>query len=260
MKLGMRRHKQARAAAQVSFEALPPDIASKLRQAVRRIRSIIWMRGLLAVVAAAAIAILAIMAVDAMVMIYASGIRWAMWSCGVAAVAATAFHMLARPLSKPFTPARIAAMIERNHPELEERLSTVVELISQPGTAAEGSSQLLDVLTGDAVRDVMHVSPAREFTTRTVKPKLVVAAAALGLIALLFAIWPKSMSRLVLRTVLPSAQVDNLYADNLSVSPGDAYVLEGEPLAFELAIKGGYPQQAFLRTQAAPGTPPVKED
>ena len=251
MKLGMRRHKQARAAAQVSFEALPPDIASKLRQAVRRIRSIIWMRGLLAVVAAAAIAILAIMAVDAMVMIYASGIRWAMWSCGVAAVAATAFHMLARPLSKPFTPARIAAMIERNHPELEERLSTVVELISQPGTAAEGSSQLLDVLTGDAVRDVMHVSPAREFTTRTVKPKLVVAAAAFGLIALLFVIWPQSMSRLVLRAVLPSAQVDNLYADNLSVSPGDAYVLEGEPLAFELAIEGGYPQQAFLRTQAA---------
>ena len=111
MKLGMRMHKQARAAAQVSFEALPPDIASKLRQAVRRIRSIIWMRGLLAVVAAAAIAILAIMAVDAMVMIYASGIRWAMWSCGVAAVAAK----VAKDKEPPLMAASSAKKASRNN-------------------------------------------------------------------------------------------------------------------------------------------------
>ncbi len=248
MKIGMRKTGQADASA-VSFDALPADIAAKLRQTARRIQAIIWMRGLLAVVAALAVSILAIMAVDAMVTIYASGVRWALWGCGVAAVAATAFRMLVRPLSKPFTPARLAALIERNHPELEERLSTVVELLSEPGTVAEGSSQLLEVLTVDAVRDVMHVSPRREFTARTVKPKLVAAAIALGVLALLFAIWPKSMGRLVLRAVLPSAQVDNLYAENLAVTPGDAFVLKGQPLAFELAIAGGHPQRAFLRTQ-----------
>ncbi|MGI5870015.1 MAG: hypothetical protein ACOX9C_11300 [Kiritimatiellia bacterium] len=247
MKERIRRWFESHREARMAYAALPPDIERKLRQAVRRIRSIVWLRGLLAVVAAAAIAILAIMAVDAMVMIYTSSIRWAMWGCGVAAVCATAIHMLARPLSKPFTPVRIAAMIERNRPEIEERLSTVVALLSNPETMAEGSSQLLEVLTDDAVRDVKDVSPRREFTMRTVKPKFIAAAAALGVIALLFAIWPKSMSRLVLRAVLPSAQVDNLYADNLSVSPGDAYVLEGAPLPFELAIKGGYPQQAYLR-------------
>ena len=256
MKIGMRKTGQADASA-VSFDALPADIAAKLRQTARRIQAIIWMRGLLAVVAALAVSILAIMAVDAMVTIYASGVRWALWGCGVAAVAATAFRMLVRPLSKPFTPARLAALIERNHPELEERLSTVVELLSEPGTVAEGSSQLLEVLTVDAVRDVMHVSPRREFTARTVKPKLVAAAIALGVLALLFAIWPKSMGRLVLRAVLPSAQVDNLYAENLAVTPGDAVVIQGAPVVAEPPLPREVVSQQAIGAQYTDPTMPT---
>lgn len=233
----------------ISFDKLPPDIARKLKQAVLRIQSIIWLRGLLAVTAALVIAILSIAAVDAMVMIYSSGVRWVMWGCGLFAVAATAVHMLMRPLSRPFTPRRVAAMIEQSHPELEERLSSVVELISNPGTLETGSSQLLDVLTSDAVADVKTVSIKQDFTNRTVKPKLIAAAASFSILALLFVSWPESMGRLIVRAVIPSAEVDNIYADNLGVTPGDTVVLRGQPLAIELAIFGGFPGQAYLRSQ-----------
>ncbi|MCL2429845.1 MAG: CBS domain-containing protein, partial [Alphaproteobacteria bacterium] len=66
-----------------------------------------------------------------------------------------------------FTPGRIAAFIEAQHPELEERLSTVVEILSQPDRAEEGMNQLLNVLTNAAVADAKKVSPRKEFTTRT---------------------------------------------------------------------------------------------
>ncbi len=231
----------------ISFDKLPPDIAAKLRQAATRIKTIIWMRGALAVLAALMISVLSIMAIDAMVLIYSSAARWVMWVCGVSACVVTAVHALVRPLSRPFTPSRIAALIEQNHPELEERLSTVVELISAPGGADAGSAQLLGVLTDAAIADVKNVSPKREFTNRTVKPKLVVALGALAVLALLFAIWPESTGRLIIRAVVPSAQVDNIYADNLGVTPGDKVLLKGQPLAIELAIYGGFPGIAYLR-------------
>lgn len=233
----------------ISFDKLPPDIAAKLRQAARRIKTIIWMRGSLAVLATLTISILAIMAIDAMVMIYSSAVRWGMWLCGLSACTMTAIHILVRPLSRPFTPGRIAALIEQNHPELEERLSTVVELISAPGGADAGSAQLLGVLTDAAIADVKTVSPRREFTNRTVKPKLFTALGALSILVVLFAIWPESTGRLIVRAVVPSAQVDNIYSDSLGVTPGDKVILKGQPLAIELAIYGGFPGIAYLRRE-----------
>lgn len=114
--------------APVSFENLPPEISSKLKQSVARVRRIIWVRGLAATLATLFIALILIMAIDAMVVIINPFIRWGLWLVGVAAVVITARTMILKPLSKPFTPRRIAALIEQNHPELEERLSTVVEL------------------------------------------------------------------------------------------------------------------------------------
>ncbi len=233
----------------ISFDKLPPDIAAKLRQAALRIKTIIWMRGTLAVLATLLIAVLSIMAIDAMVMIYSSAVRWGMWLCGISACTFTALHMLVRPLSRPFTPGRIAALIEQNHPELEERLSTVVELISVPGGADEGSAQLLGVLTDAAIADVKTVSPKREFTNRTVKPKLFAMLGALSILVILFAIWPESTGRLIIRAVVPSAQIDNIYAANLGVTPGDKVILKGQPLAIELAIYGGFPGTAYLRRE-----------
>ena len=233
----------------IPFERLPRPIARKLRQAASRIRRIVLLRGSLAVLATAVIAVLCIMAVDSMVVITEPLVRWALWAVGVAAVAVVAHASLVRPLSRRLTPARLAALIERNHPELEERLSTVVELMASPDSLAEGSEELMKVVTDAAVTDVGGISLRNEFTIRTVKPKLVLAAAAIGVLAALWAIWPESVGRLVKRAIDPAARVDNLFASNLHVSPGSAVVLLGEPFSVDLAIVGGFPGQAYLRTR-----------
>ena len=231
-----------------AYEDLPPAIASKLRSSARRVKRIVVIRGIFTTVAVFVAALLLAMAIDAMVVIFSPYVRWGIWAAVVGATLYTANRAIRRPLSRPFTPARIAALIEQNHPELEERLSTVVELTGMDeGTAA--SKRLMEVLTKDAVVDAGKVSPSKEFSARTVKPRFLAAVAALAIVGALVAAFPQAMGRLITRAVMPSAEVDNIYASSLSVTPGDAVILEGAPLTVQLAVKAGFPSKAYIRTR-----------
>ena len=231
----------------MKYKNIPPQIAAKLNESVGRVRRILLVRGICATLAVFVASVLSIMAIDAMVTIYVSWVRWLLWACCVAATAAVAWFALIKPLRRKFTAAEIAALIERNHPELEERLSTVVEL-AQAGDLSS-SSRLMEEITKDAVKDVQTVSPKKEFTGRTVKPRFIAAAIAVGILLLLFAAFPDATLRLATRALVPSAEVDNIYASSLKVSPGDKVILEGTPLALSLAVSEGFPSRAFVRTR-----------
>ena len=237
----------------VHIKQLPPALAATLRQATRRIRRILFLRGLLAVAATALIALLIIMAVDAAVVIYNPVIRWGLSLAGLAAVLWVAGRVLVRPLTQRFSPSRIAALIEQRHPELEERLSTVVELMAMPETYGRGSEQLVSLITEAAEADARQVTPKQEFTGRTVKPKLIAAAVATMILGALFAAFPHHAALLALRALAPFAEIDNVFAKNLTVAPGSAIVLLGEPLEVELAVMNTFSGQPYLRRQFTKG-------
>ena len=237
----------------VHIKQLPPALAVTLRQATRRIRRILFMRGILAVAATALIALLLVMAVDAAVVIYNPAIRWGLSLAALAAVLWVAARVLVRPMAQRFSPSRIAALIEQRHPELEERLSTVVELMAMPETYGRGSEQLVALITEAAEADARAVAPKREFTGRTVKPKLTAAAAAMLILGALFAMFPSHTALLALRALAPFAEIDNVFAKNLSVAPGSAIVLLGEPLEVSLAVENAFSGQPYLRRQLAKG-------
>ena len=230
---------------------IPAEIAAKLDQSLARVRRILLFRGACAVVATAVVAMLLHMAVLAMLGEIPAAAGWAIWACAVAAVAAVAYVALVRPLSRRFTAAEVASLIERNHPELEERLSTVVEL-AEAGDA-EASAGLVAEITSAAVRDAGSVSPKREFTSRTVKPRLAAAAAALLVLAALFAAFPKSARLLMVSAVYPSAEVANIYASDLRVAPGDATVLSGSPFSISLVDSSGGSSKAYVVTEQEGG-------
>jgi hypothetical protein len=179
----------------VHMDQLPPELSATLQRATRRIKRILLLRGLLAVTATALLALLAIIAIDASFVIYSELLRVGLSLIGLSAVAWVATRQLVRPLLQPYSPAKIATLIEQRHPELEERLSTVVELLALPETRERGSAQLVSLITEAAEADARKVSPAREFTGRTIKPKLIVAGVATGIILVLFAVWPSQLSR-----------------------------------------------------------------
>ncbi len=231
---------------------LPPAIAATLRKALRRIRAILWTRGLLATAAAALGAILALMAVDAAFPIYSTAARWCLSSTGLAATLLVAWRTLVRPLSRPFTPARIAAILEARHPELEERISTVVELLSSPHDAHSDlrSGELFDVLSREAEADASAVSPRNEFSTRSIRPFLAAFAAIAAVFAALFFAAPDLVRRLFVRAIAPYAELDNAFGGALHVRPGDAICLRGEPFTVELDVEPGLIGHAYIRSRA----------
>lgn len=230
-----------------NYANIPPEIARKLDESVGRVRNIIRFRGICATVAVLVASMLGIMAIDAMVTIFSSFVRWTLWFVGAAGTGAVAWFALLKPLRRKFTAAEIAALIERNHPELEERLSTVVEL-AQTGEI-EASKELMAAITKDAISDAVKVSPQKEFTNRTVKPRLIAAGAAVAILLGLFAAFPQATLRLATRAIAPAAEVDNVYASSLSVSPGDLVVLQGSSVTVNLAVEGGFPSKAYVRTK-----------
>ena len=229
-------------------KAIPAAIEKILKASLHRIRRIVAFRGVCATLAVLIASVLAIMAIDAMVTIYSSWVRWLLWSGAIAATGSVAWSALIRPLRKKISLADVALLIERNHPELDERLSTVVELAQEGRAADVWSKELVAEITKGAISDVAKVSPKKEFTTRTVKPRFIAAAAAIFILGVLFAVFPTATARLVARAILPSAEVDNIYASSMQVAPGDAVLLAGSSFKVSLAVDGGFPSKAFVRT------------
>ncbi|HUG18478.1 MAG TPA: hypothetical protein VMM56_05835, partial [Planctomycetaceae bacterium] len=65
---------------------------------------------------------------------------------------------------------------------------------------------------------------------------LITASTAVGTLLLLFAIWPSKTSQLLARIVAPFANIGNVQATDMTVTPGDTVVAAGDPLRIELAI------------------------
>ena len=227
---------------------IPPAVAKILKASLFRIRRILLVRGVCAMLAVFIASVLAIMAIDAMVTIYSGWVRWLLWCGAVVGTAAVAWFSLIKPLRRKISLSDVALLIERNHPELEERLSTVVELAAEGRDGEVWSKELVKEITKSAISDAAKVSPKKEFTSRTIKPRFIAAAAAVLVLLGLFAAFPTATSRLVARALVPSAEVDNIYASSLKVAPGDQVLLAGSSFKVSLAVDGGFPSKAFVRT------------
>ncbi|MDY7011385.1 MAG: hypothetical protein SVV80_11645, partial [Planctomycetota bacterium] len=217
--------------------SLPAPIEATLRNLIRRARAAIIVRGVLLTLAAAILAMLASMGIA---VIWLPTETWQHYALtflwlGVAAAAASAW--LIRPLAKSFSLAGIARVIEQRHPELQERISSTVELLSS-GDSPEirGSQTLIDALVAEAVGDARAVRAKREITFRKVRPPLYVLGGAVAVIVILLSLYPRPVGRLLAKTVAPYLNLPNIYADSLRITPGDCVLAEGMPLDVTVSV------------------------
>jgi len=238
----------------LAMSKLPPEITGRLRVMIRRVRRIIFLRGLLTSVAVLLGCSLAIMAIDAGVMIFSSGLRWALSLTGLVFVLATAWSSLVRPLMQPLSLTLMARVLETRHPELQERISSALELLAMGGgAAAAGSEQLIQLLARDAQADISGVQARHEFTGRSLKPALVSAGVIVGIFVLLFVVWPKQTSLLFTRAVAPYANLAGLQGAGLEVEPGDVIRLEGTALGIRLSAKDRPRARAVVHMEMSSG-------
>jgi hypothetical protein len=224
--------------------ALPRSIRATLRRLIRRARWVIFLRGICAVAAVATLAVLLVMAVDVAFTFTAPWPRWAMSCTALAFTLLAAALLLVRPLARSFTLSGIARAVESNHPELQERISSAVELLSsKDAPEVRGSQALIEAVVAGASEDVRLLRPRREVTLRGARPFILAAIVTLGVLAALMYFWPHVTGRLLARAVAPFMNLPNVAADELTVSPGDTVIKPGESLRVDvstanLAVRG----------------------
>jgi hypothetical protein len=161
--------------------------------------------------------------------------RWAMFGAWVLGSLASVVIGL-RPLLRKIGLVQVARWIEGRHPEIEERMSTVLELAGGRGGVSEG---LLEELAKSAGEDVDKVDARAELKAvgaakKWARPALLLSAAFL----LLFAAWPKEVGRLAVRAVAPFSTLGNAAAVKFSLKPGNVELLEGDALDIAVSYDG----------------------
>lgn len=244
---------------EAAFSQLPAPIRDRLGSMIRRVRRLFLIRGLCATLAVALGSLLAIMLVDASVTLFSATSRWALSLGGLSITLVAAWWFLLRHLSRRLTLTEMARIIEIRHPELQERISTAVELLSSNDPESiKGSEELIGAVVDSAIVDVEAVDPKIEFkSARTAKPASIALALAL-IIGLALLIWPSQSWILLQRAVAPFLNIGNVYANSLEVDPGDLQVAEGEPVTIKLTTKNKKLKRAEIRRLLEDGTESVE--
>ncbi len=232
-------------AAQVG--GVPEPIVRTLRRLIRRARVVILVRGVGAVAAVAVLSLLAVMAVDAGLTLFSVTVRYGLTLTALALTLLAAGALLVRPLARSFTLNGIARAIEFHHPELQERISSAVELLSSDDAPeVRGSEALIGALVNEASGDVRTLVPRREITFRPARFFLAAALAATAFLAGLLLAWPRPAVRLLARAVAPYLNLANVAADDLTVEPGDTVITKGQSLRVDVRVANAAVRSAEL--------------
>jgi hypothetical protein len=203
-----------------------------VRSGIRRAQ---WMRGGLLLATIALGGMLAIMAADHFLAPLPVAARWVMFGGWVVAIGAAACAGL-RPLLRKIGLVQVARWIEGRHPEIEERMSTVMEL---SGGEAGVSAELLAELARAAGDDVDKIDARAEMKAVGAGKRWAKPAAALALLTvLLFVVWPKETARLAVRAVAPFSTLGNAAAVKFDIKPGDVELLEGDAIEIVVSYDG----------------------
>lgn len=227
---------------------LPGPIVQVLNRLIRRARRLIVFRGLCASVAAGGGAFLVIMLLDAWLTLLASWPRWLLTITAYAVWGGVTHWYLVRPLARSFTLAGIARLIESHHPELQERISSAVELLaSRDMPSIRGSEVLIQALTEQAVREAASLRPRKEISFRIALPFAVAAGLMLAVLAGLSIAMPRKTGFLVARAAAPFLNLPNVRALDLRIEPGDTLVAAGGSLAIRVTTRNPVVKYARLR-------------
>ncbi|WFB34647.1 hypothetical protein P3T73_10800 [Kiritimatiellota bacterium B12222] len=235
----------------LKVDHLPKPIADKLQFASDRIRRILFLRGLFAVLSISLLTILGVMLIDAATLLFSIGIRWFLSLAALSIIGASIYWHLIRPLKRKLSLSEIARIIETRSENLQdERISSTVEILGrQFKKGEEFSPVLLEQLVKDAQKDADVVLPHQLFTMQSAK-RFMVALGVIGFVYLLiFVVWPGPSSRLLVRAVAPFARVGGALSGQLTVTPENIRLAAGDPLTIEVQLDKATTRDVELRTR-----------
>lgn len=219
-----------------SSSPIDPRLEPVLRRLRGRIRGVLASRGALITAVTALGVLLALAALDVAFAPLPPFVRWMCPVIWIVSVCSAAFVWWWMPLREKIDLVRVARWLETRHPELDERVSTVLE-VSGHGDSAM-SSQLIQQLAREASGSLEGINPRVEVSLRRAKQWLWPALALLIVWAALFAVWPDPTARHIVRALVPTSNLGNA-AGRITVTPGSMEVFEGDPVQITAVHSGG---------------------
>ncbi|OYV06782.1 MAG: hypothetical protein CFE26_04440 [Verrucomicrobiales bacterium VVV1] len=197
------------------------EIESSLRAVRGRIRRVQAIRAGLIVATVLLGGLAIMMALDHFLSPLPKSVRWVMfgvWILGVLAAIRFGFA----PMRRKIGLVQVARWLEVRHPEIEERLSTVLELQQSESGVSES---LLAALAKAANADAGKVDAKLE------------GGLALALLAA-FVVWPSETTRLLVRAVAPFSDLGNAGAGRFAIHPGNLELIDGDKLELTATYDG----------------------
>ena len=233
------------------MKGIPFSVGRFLEHAIARVRRIYLIRGIAAVGIVWILGIAAVMTVDSRIVIFDDRVRWAM-TAGVWLLALlAAMWAIVRPLRRRLDFRRLAGILDRRHPEQEERLSTLVELSESDAAKAGFSASLFALVCDLAENDVAKLDLRREFPVFGAWRWFGVFALMALALGVGSAVSPNLVGLLFVRAVAPWADIGNLFSDEIAVKPGDITILSGSVIKIEAAPSALNSQLSTRNSQPA---------
>lgn len=237
-----------------STNSIDPRLEPVLRRLRGRIRGVLASRGALITAVTALGVLLALAALDLAFAPLPPFVRWMCPVVWIASVCSAAFVWWWMPLREKLDLVRVARWLETHHPELDERVSTVLEVSGRSETGM--SSQLIQQLAKEASVSLDGINPSVEVSLRRAKQWLWPALALLIVWAALFAVWPDPTARHVVRALVPTSNLGNA-AGRITVTPGSAELIEGDPFQITAVHSNGPQQEIEIVLHLPDGTTTV---
>ena len=209
----------------------------------------VWKRSLfwagLAIVLTGVIALLVGEAVVDWLMPLPSAVRIALLVIGAGVIVYLLYKYLVQPLRASLTLRDIALNVERNHPDLEDRLVSAIEFGNRE-SADPIEAHMLQRLLEDTVERVKGVNFKATIDHSRTRKHVGIAALVLVGCFVLSLLFPTEIHTSLLRVLVPWEKTDPILTTKLAVEPGNARILRGKSLPIHVTVTGKSAEKVVL--------------
>ena len=227
----------------------------------------VWKRSLFwtgfAIVLTGVIALLVGEAMIDWLMPLPSAVRATLLGVGAGVIGYLLYKYLVQPLRASLTLRDVALNVERNHPDLEDRLVSAIEFGDRE-SADPIEAHMLQRLLEDTVERVKGINfKATIDHSRTRKYVGIAALVVVGCV-ILSLLFPTEIHTSLLRVLVPWEKTDPILTTRLAVEPGNARILRGKSLPIHVTVTGKSADKVVLTYRDIgaqhPPTSDVKEN
>ena len=231
--------------------------------AARRVwkRSLFWTG--FAIVLTGTIALFVGEAVVDWLMPLPGAVRVALLAIGVGIIVYLLYKYLVQPLRASLTLRDVALNVERNHPNLEDRLVSAIEFGNRESTDPI-EAHMLQRLLEDTSERVKGINFKTTIDHSRARKYMGIAALVIVGCFILSLLFPTEIHTSLLRVLVPWEKTDPILTTKLAVEPGNARILRGKSLPIHVTVTGKSAEKVVLTyrdvSAQQPSTSEAKED